>query len=179
MRVDIDKLADKKACESGMKWLKSLGTLDMKSVIESGIKEGRLSDLRWGMSRLMTKEQCVEWAIYCAEQVIGIFEKKYPEDSRPRRAIEAAKEYLKNPCDETKRAADAAADAAYAAADAAYAAAYAAYAAYAAADAAAYAAAAADADAYAAAAADADADADIKEKCIWKGYEILTGEKYV
>ena len=87
------------------------------------------------------------FAILCAESVLKYFEDKYPDDDRPRKAIEAAKEYLK-----TKLAAYAAADAAdaayaaYAAADAAdaaraaYAAAGAAYAAagvaYAAADAA-------------------------------------------
>ena len=73
------------------------------------------------------------WAADCAERVLPIFEAKYPNDNRPRLAIEAA------------RGVDG--DAAYAAA--AYAAAYAAYAA--AADAAARAAAdAADAAAYAA-----------------------------
>jgi hypothetical protein len=82
------------------------------------------------------------FAILCAESVLKYFENKYPKDNRPRRAIEAAKGYLKHP---TARAARAAADAAYAAraaymayaadnaADAAARAAYTAYAAYAAA----------------------------------------------
>jgi hypothetical protein len=71
----------------------------------------------------MTKEQRVQYAIFAAEQVIHIYEKKYPEDKRPRQAIEAAKAYLENPCAKTKAAAAAAAYAAYAAAYAAYAAA--------------------------------------------------------
>ncbi len=107
----------------------------------------------------------VLFAVMCAESVIHIYE-QYSDDDRPRKAIEAAKEYLNNLLEDAARAADAAAyaaraaDAAYAA-YAAYAAAYAADAAarvarvaYAAADAAyaAYAAArAADAAAYAAA----------------------------
>ena len=84
------------------------------------------------------------WAIYCAEAVLHIFEDKYPDDDRPRKAIEAAKNYLKHPTEENRNAANAAYayaaytaydDAAYAAYDAAYYAAYyaAAYAAYAAA----------------------------------------------
>ena len=52
----------------------------------------------------------VKMAIFSAESVLGIFEKKYPNDTRPRVAIEAAKAYISNPTD----AADAA-DAAYAA----------------------------------------------------------------
>ncbi len=98
-----------------------------------------------------TKKDSVEIAIFAAEQVIEIYEKKYPDDKRPREAINAAKAWLKNPTDAAARAARAAADAAGAAAYAAYAAAYAAYAAADAARAAAYAAYAAADAAYAAA----------------------------
>lgn len=58
------------------------------------------------------KEDSVKLAIYAAELVLDIFEKENPNDDRPRKAIEAAKEYLKNPGK----------DAAYVAANAAYAA---------------------------------------------------------
>ena len=75
----------------------------------------------------MEYKQYVAYAIYAAEQVIGIYEKKHPDDKRPRQAIEAAKKCLENPTKENKAAANAAAfaDAAYTA-DAADAAAYAA-----------------------------------------------------
>jgi len=124
------------------------------------------------------KDASVKMAIFAAELTLHIFEKKYPTDLRPRKAIEAAKAYLKARGVEQKKAADAvytATVAAYTAATtdatttAAYAAIDAAYAAHAAhavadvdaADAAtvAYAATAADAAtvAYAATAADAAA----------------------
>ena len=97
-------------------------------------------------------------AVVFAEDVLHLFEEKYPSDMRPRNAVDAAKAWMNNPCEETAAAAaaadaaaaaaavsdaaaaDAAADAAYAAAavsdaaaadaadDAAYAAADAAYA---------------------------------------------------
>jgi hypothetical protein len=73
----------------------------------------------------------IAFAVLCAESVLNIFETKYPNDKRPRKAIEAAKKYLKT---KTPAAAHAA-YAARAAADAAAAAAAAAYAAHAAADA--------------------------------------------
>ena len=103
----------------------------------------------------------VELAVFCAEKVIGIFESKYPDDKRPRLAIEATKEFIKNPTDENKQRCK---EAAYAA-NAAYAADVAAYAANAA-DVAAY---AADVAAYAAdyAAAAADyAAAAAKSNCL-------------
>jgi hypothetical protein len=88
----------------------------------------------------------IMFAILCAEAVLHHFEGKHPKDDRPRKAIEAAKEYLKNPSDAAYDAAGAAAyDATGAAAEAAARAAWAAYdaarAAYDAAYAAAYAAA--------------------------------------
>ena len=70
-----------------------------------------------------TPEISIKLAIYAAEMVLPIYEKEYPGDDRPRKAIEAAKAYLNNPC---KGTAHAAADAAAGADDAAYAAAYAA-----------------------------------------------------
>jgi hypothetical protein len=103
---------------------------------------GKLPIPEWYADKKKRKMVCVAFAILCAEAVLQHFEKDYPADDRPRKAIEAAKAYLKNP---TVRAADAAArtaDAAYAAyaayaARTAYAAAYAADAAAYAADAAA------------------------------------------
>ena len=66
------------------------------------------------------KEDSVSLAIYAAELVIDIYEKEYPDDKRPRKAIEAAKKWTKNPtayAAHSAYAADAAdaADAAYAA----------------------------------------------------------------
>jgi hypothetical protein len=56
-------------------------------------------------------------AIYSAEAVLPIFENKYPNDNRPRLAIEAAKTVLKYPTEENKAKAKAAAWAADDAAD--------------------------------------------------------------
>ncbi len=99
-------------------------------------------------------EDSVAMAIFAAGLVIDFYERQYPDDNRPRKAIEAAESWMKNPAavhaaaDAARAAAvGAAADAAAAAADAA-----------ADADAAYAAARAADADAYAAADAYADAD---------------------
>jgi hypothetical protein len=110
----------------------------------------------------------VQFAVLCAESVLHIYENQYPDDNRPRKAIEAAQNYLKKPSNAAAKAANAAAkaaNAAYAAkatkaAYAAYAAAYAAKAAYEAYEAyAAYAAyEAANAVAYAAKAANVEID---------------------
>jgi Immunity protein Imm5 len=124
--------------------------------------------LLWLLRRAQAidKPQAVQVSIACAEHVLDMYEKKYPEDKRPRQAIEAAQAWLQNPTEENRKAAAAAAAAAAydaAAYDAYAAAAAAAYAAYAAAyDAAAY-------DTYAAAA--AAAAAKIKEQK-WQANQI-------
>ena len=117
----------------------------------SELTEITYSDKVWVLKRIATKEQREQWGARCAQSVLHIFEKAYPDDKRPRAAVEAL---LAGTCTKgLKRGANAAYNAAaYAAnADAAYAAyataAAAANAAYYAANAAAYAAAANAADA--------------------------------
>jgi hypothetical protein len=98
----------------------------------------------------LTQPVAVRWAAECAKRVLKHYEAKYPEDKRPRLAIQAAMRWAKSPTEENRAAA-------YAAAYAARAAPYAANAAYAADYAAAYAADYAANAAYAAADAAADA----------------------
>ena len=155
----LNKIRSFSPCKPGWeKLLLSLGKtkaddepLSMKAILDSN----GINDAMWCI-RALDKKYIVGFAVYCAEAVIPIFEKKYPDDERPRKAIELAKKC--NAAD----AADAA-DAAYAVASAAYDAAdddYAAYAAASAADAADAAARAASAAAAAASAARAAYDAD-------------------
>ena len=52
-----------------------------------------------------TKKDSVALAIYASETVIENFEKQFPNDKRPREAIEAAKAWITNPCESTESAA--------------------------------------------------------------------------
>ncbi len=166
------------ACDSGVQqWLDNGKIRSTKEALVKLVKPGHYSNASWLLRySIQSKKEAVKIAIYAAGLSLKHFEDKYPEDKRPREAINAAKKWLKNP---TKENRDAAAYVAYAAAYAAYAAAYvaayaAAYAAYAAdaAYAAAYAAyaaayVAADAAAYAADAAAYAADAAAEKKKAW------------
>ena len=112
------------ACEQFRKELNGGHGLSVSRVFTRLKQINRLDWANWLIVRLMTHEQQIRYAIYAAEQVIELYEEKYPDDKRPMQAIEAARRYLDNPSQENK-----AADAARAAARAAYAAARAAYAA--------------------------------------------------
>ena len=101
----------------------------------------------WYIDDKKRRRMQVQFAVLCAEGVLHIYENQYPDDNRPRKAIEAAQNYLKKPSNAAAYAANAAAYAAYEA-----------YEAYAAANAAAYAANAANAAANAANAANVEID---------------------
>ena len=141
MRAKITErwLVSRNACLAGVEAFKNQKEKDSLKILKNLIRVKKLGWANWLIVRVMTYKQYVSYAVYGAEQVIGIFEKKYPNDNRPRAAINAAKKCIKNPSRKNKQEASAAALASAAVADsAAYAAgaAYAAYAAYSATDAA-------------------------------------------
>jgi len=151
IRITLKQLRDMGACRGGIEWFKKQRSRTLKRIIPSLLKDNKSDYAFWLLSRLMTRSQKVPFAIFAAEQVLDIFERRRPGDDRPRQAIQAAKDFLAGKI--SAYAANAAyaayaavnAYAAYADDYAAYAAANAAYAAYAAA----YAAVNANADAYA------------------------------
>ena len=129
MNITQQQLKDWSACTDGYKW--ACGILKDKPMeVKKFLKitaDHRLDWAHWVMARVMTYDQYVNYAVYAAEQVIDIYEKKYPDDKRPRLAIEAAKNCigLKGASEVAARAAagDAARAAAWAAGAAAWAAA--------------------------------------------------------
>ena len=112
-------------------WPNGENRITLEDILKSRIP---LKDKYWFVCRkLLTKEQNIKISIGVAEIVLNLYENKYPDDKRPRKAIEAAKVYLKtrNAAAAYAAYADAAAaaDASFADASFAAAAAYAAYAA--------------------------------------------------
>jgi len=164
-------LREKRACAEGYDWFVRQHARDEVKVLEHLIAEEKFDWANWLIVRRMARPQYLQYAVFAAEKVIDIFEKKYPNDKRPREAIEAARKCIEDDTQENR---------AYAADAAAYAYAYdaAAYAAYAAADAAAYAY-AYDAAAYAAAyaAADAAARTEMRKRILSYGISLLKGER--
>ena len=67
------------------------------------------SDMRVVKAYKWTKKDSIALSIYSAELCIDNFEKVYPNDKRPREAIEAAKKWLKYPTAKNKSAAKSAA----------------------------------------------------------------------
>ena len=146
MKITLKYLQAQSACNEGVEFVQENGFIGMeaKDFILKLIEHKKLDWANWLSVRVLNKLDKVRYAVYAAEQVIDIYEKKYTNDDRPRKAIEAAKNYIENPSRENAYTAAHASIASANAADAA-----AASAAASAADAAASAACAADAAYYA------------------------------
>ena len=130
MKITNEWLKEQLACVYGYKWSQRQTDRELKPFIDALLKNDHWDWANWVVTHAMTHAQKIQYAVFAAEQVIKIYEDKYPDDNRPRKAIEAAKEYLKNPSNAATKAAKAANDAAANAA--ANAATYATYATYAA-----------------------------------------------
>lgn len=103
LTITKEWLKSKNACSSDYKW-----SLEQKGFDKGGqgmevvkflkllVKDDHWQWANWGIVRIMTRPQYLRYAIYSAEQVIGIYEKKYPFNKAPREAIDAAKDVLEN-----------------------------------------------------------------------------------
>ena len=99
--------------------MENLGRVEVRGKYIKGSDKQCWSEMRIVKAWQWKKEDSVALAIYAAELVINIYEKKYSGDDRPRRGIEAAKEWLENPTEKNRVVARAASDVAWAAARAA------------------------------------------------------------
>jgi hypothetical protein len=97
IKVKITKewLNGKRACKEGFDWWEKHAEANVKKLALRLVKENHFDWANWMLTRIFDKTQNIKYAIFAAEQVIGIYEKDYPKDDRPRKAIEAAKDYLK------------------------------------------------------------------------------------
>lgn len=119
MKTTLEELQRLEACKEGVSWFKKQKNKDTKAILLKLIKEKHFDWANWYVAKLFTHSQAVQYSVYSAEIVIKEFEKVFPEDKRPRQAIEAAKAWLKAPTEENRSAAWSAAESAAWSADAA------------------------------------------------------------
>jgi len=93
------------ACSRGVAWFENLGKTKSSEVMEGLLADKKLDWANWLIVRILNRKDKIRFAIFAAEQVLELFEKKYPEDKRPRQAIEAAKAVVRKNNKETRDAA--------------------------------------------------------------------------
>jgi len=94
MKLTKDMLLKMNACTPGFDWFNRQNETDVGKLIQLAIDN--LDDdvfgfANWGIARLLDKTNKIRYAVFAAELVLPLFEEKYPDDDRPRKAIEAAK----------------------------------------------------------------------------------------
>ena len=96
LEITFDWLKENSACSEGVEWFKNQKEKDGNKLVIDLFESDHFEWSNWLIVRLMDKPQKVQYAIFAAKKVIDIFEEKYPEDKRPRKAIEAAQYWLEN-----------------------------------------------------------------------------------
>jgi len=121
--ITLRWLTQQGACPEGKQWFREHENPDAVTTLESLIEDDKLKWGNWLIVRVMERKQYLQYAVFAAEQAIDLFEREYPSDERPRKAIEAVRRCIEDDSPENRAAAraagDAAGDAAWAAARAA------------------------------------------------------------
>jgi hypothetical protein len=120
MKITKEWLNEQNACVDGMAWFLAQSETDGITVVKKLMMEDHFDWANWLIVRLISHEQKISYACFATRQVLGIFEKKYPDDKRPRLAIEAAEKCITENTQENRDAARAAARVAWAAGAAAW-----------------------------------------------------------
>jgi len=95
-----------KPCKDSIRWIKEQDTKDVFKLINR-LRKSNIEDtddwLFWAIPRLLkTRENRARLAVYCAELVLPMFERKYPNDKRPRQAIQATKNWINSPTEKNR-----------------------------------------------------------------------------
>ena len=93
-KSDLQFLRKNHACKSGMAWLKK-GKYESFSQAWTDCENSLWMLWLLEKKKLLDKKTAMRLAIIFAKDVLPIFEAKYPDDRRPRKAIEAVESYLK------------------------------------------------------------------------------------
>jgi hypothetical protein len=75
---------------------------DVRAICHKLLEADRFDDANWLFTGLLNKDGLRRYSINAAEAILSVFENEFPEDKRPRLAIEAAKKCLKHKSKENK-----------------------------------------------------------------------------
>lgn len=115
MNLSVKKLKSLNACtEAIQEYINYEKPKTVEETVDICIKSDNKTYLHyanWLLPRVMRrKSDKIKYAIYAALLVIKNYENEFPNNSAPRKAILAAKQYLKNPSAKNRSAAESAAE---------------------------------------------------------------------
>jgi hypothetical protein len=113
-KVTVEEIMELKPCYDQLEVEKLWGENESLTLLEICQLDIPIDDIIWAVSRLMPKKDARLFACDCAEHVLCLFERDYPDNKRPRDCIEVSRKYANGEVGDA--AMDAAWDAAWAAA---------------------------------------------------------------
>lgn len=105
MKITTELLKSLNACQAGIDLVATYEDKDHEAVVRRLVADNHWDYANWLLPRLMDYSGYVSYAVYAAELALPIWERQYPNDDRPRKAIEAAKKCIDDPSDINKKAA--------------------------------------------------------------------------
>lgn len=98
METTLRKIKECRPCKDGWKKLLSNvnNDLDAKLTIKQILDSNGIEDAIWALKAINDQENIRLFACDVAESVLHIYEERYPDDKRPREAIEASKRFANN-----------------------------------------------------------------------------------
>lgn len=118
MKITKEEIKALNPCNAGYEWYLKNQNDDLMTLLLK-LNDRKPDWARWLFSRIMSRRQRIMIAVFSAKSVLEKFERAYPDDDRPRRAIEAAESCIDNATAKAAAKAAYASDAAEAAACAA------------------------------------------------------------
>ena len=122
MNLSVKYLKSINACRESIFEFEAQTETNPVKVLNLCLKQDKIDWANWLIVRLLNRKNSIRYAIFAAEKVLPLYEKNYPNDAIPRKAIEAAIKILENYTKENRNRAIRAAEAAIRASHAAYAA---------------------------------------------------------
>jgi len=96
MKLTKQWLKKHDACSEGYDWYLQQKETDLIKILKMLLKQKHFDWGNWLITKKFDRVQRIKYAVYSAKQVLHIFEKKYPDDKRPRNASNAAIRCIKN-----------------------------------------------------------------------------------
>jgi hypothetical protein len=96
MQITKEFLKKHAACSDGYKYWVEAKKPNLFDFLEHCLADSHFDYANWLAVRCMTRTQRLKYSVFASELALPTFEKEYPEDSRPRKAIEATKKVIGN-----------------------------------------------------------------------------------
>jgi len=103
-KIDEAWIRANNPCQAALDWWDKKEKDPIK-ILDALIKANKLDWANWYIVRIMEYADYVAYVVYAAALVLPDYEARYPDDIRPRQAIEAARECIANPSEKNKTAA--------------------------------------------------------------------------